>query len=252
MKAMRIFNLVSLFLALSFSGYCQKLEVIYAQLDKSIDTSFQKPISLDLRGDTTAKWVYRYANGLSIFRQTPDSPEENVVMVKNLKTGNIDKLTSVNMSKKNMHFIDYSTRKVTDISHFFDIEYAIEDSLQNYKWKFIDDKKVILDHPCKRAMAKHPFDKNVLYDVWYATDLPNVGQPVGFNGLPGLILRIDRNGKPLYQALSIRHLPADEPMVIERPISSAKPITYAEYYKVKFGVPFVNHNKQPPPRKSHN
>jgi GLPGLI family protein len=245
-------TLVSLFLLLPLSGYCQKLEVIYAQYAKHIDTSYQKPISLDLRGDTLSKWVYRYANGVSLFRQPPDSPEENVVMVKNLKTGNIDKITSVNMSRKNVCFIDYSTRKVVDISHFFDEEYAIEDSLLNYEWKFIDDKKVILGHPCKRAMAKYPFDNNVLFDVWYATDLSNVGQPLELDNLPGLILEISRNGKPFYEALSIRHLPADEQVVIERPISSAKSTTYREYHKLRYSVPFVNHNKQPPPRKSSN
>jgi GLPGLI family protein len=244
--------LVSLFLFLPLSAYCQKLEVIYAQFSKHTDTSFQKPISLDLRGDTLAKWVYRYSNGTSLFRQAPDSPEENVVMVKNLKTGNIDKITSINMSKNDVFFIDYSAGKIKNISYFFDIEYVIEDSLQNYEWTFVDDKKVILDHPCKRAMAKFPLDHKVLFDVWYATDLPNVGQPSGFSGLPGLILEIGRNGQPHYEALSIRYLSADEQVVIEKPASSTKPITFREYFKIKFGVPFTNHNKQPPPRKSLN
>ena len=66
------------------------------------------------------------------------------------------------------------------------------------------------------------------------------------NGLPGLVLEVVRNMQPFYKVLSVRKLPDDAIVPIEKPYPSDKSITLREYQKIRFGVPFVNYNKQPP------
>ena len=66
------------------------------------------------------------------------------------------------------------------------------------------------------------------------------------NGLPGLILEVSRNREPFYKVLTVKRLPDDAKVLIEKPLPDEKAITLREYQKIRFGVPFVNENTKPP------
>ena len=149
-----------------------------------------------------------------------------------------------NMSKNNVQYNDYLKGETRELSFFFDIKYLIEDKLPHFEWKMLEEEKTILNYRCKRASARYPVDKNLLFELWYTGELPALGGPMDLNGLPGLILEVARNRKPFYKVLAIKRLPDDAKVLIEKPLPNEKAITLSEYQKIRFGVPFVNENKK--------
>lgn len=246
LRKCRNFLFCPLFFLFSCSGFCQKFEVLYAQFDGGIDTATFLPSPFYPNPDTLAKWIFLYANGKSLIKQTEDTPYEKKSYLVSKTTGNLDNIISYNMSKNNVHYNDYLKGETRELSYFFDIKYLIEDKLPRFEWKMIEGEKTILNYYCKQASARYPIDKNLLFDVWYTEDIPAVGGPMDLNGLPGLILEVSRNGHPFYKVLAIKRLPDDAKILIEKPLPNEKAITLGEYQKIRFGVPFVNENTKPP------
>ncbi len=240
------FLLCALFCSLSIAGFNQKFEVLYAQFGSVMDTTKYQVPPFYPNPDTLAKWIFLYANEKSLIRQTDDSPYEKKSYLVNRATGELDGYTVYNMSKNNVQYNDYLKGQTREVSHFFDIRYIIEDKLPHYEWKFLEKEKTILNYLCKHATARWPVDKNLLFDVWYTEDIPALGGPMDFNGLPGFVLEVSRNGQPFYKALSIKTLPDDTKVLIEKPLPDEKAMTLADYQKLRYGVPFENHDKKPP------
>ena len=240
------FSFCVLFSVLSLNTFSQKFEVLYAQFDRGIDTTTHLPSPLYPNPDTLAKWIFLYANGKSLIKQTEDTPYEKRSYLLNRVTSRFDTMISYNMSKNNVQYNDYLKNETRELSYFFDIKYLIEDKLPDYEWKLLEGEKTILNYHCKHASARYPVDKNLLFEVWYTKDIPITGGPMDLNGLPGLILEITRNGKPFYKVLAIKGLSDDAKVLIEKPLPGEKALTLNEYQKIRFGVPFVNENTKPP------
>lgn len=231
---------------------CQKYEILYMQYDQVMDTTTHEIPPFYSNPDTLAKWTLTYVAGRGLLRQTDDSKYERKRYYLNKQTQKFDDFTFYNMSMKDVYYNDYKRKQTFRINYFFDVKYVIEDSLLQFEWIFYDDTKTILGYRCKRAKARYPLDKNLLFDVWYSEEIPINAGPMDLNGLAGLILQVDRNGEPFYKALSLRHLADEEALDIEKPLDSQKAITFTEYQKVRFGVPFENHNQRPPIKKDSN
>lgn len=231
---------------ISFTGLSQKSEVLYAQFYEPMDTTLHQPRPPYPNPDTVAKWIFIYVDGKSIVKQTEDSPYEKKTYRVNKSTGRFDSFIDYNMSKNDINYNDYTTNNMREVVYFFDVKYLIEDKLPEYEWKLQEGEKTILNFRCKLASARYPVDKTLLFDVWYTEEFPAQGGPMDLNGLPGLILEVDRNKQPFYKALSVKKLPDDANIVIEKPSRDEKGITLSEYNKIRFGVPFINHDKRPP------
>ncbi len=246
----RKFLVCALFCLLSSSGFSQKFEVLYVQFDGGIDTTKFLPSPFYPNPDTLAKSIFLYADGKSLIKQTEDTPYERKRYLVEKTTGKFHDLISYNMSKNNVYYNDYFKGETREVSFFFDIRYIIEDKLPHFEWKSLEGEKTILNYHCKHASARYPVDKNLLFEVWYTEDIPAVGGPMDLNGLPGLILEVSRNRQPFYEVLAIKRLPDDAKVLIEKPLPGEKAMTFGEYQKLRYGVPFVNHNTKPPGKDS--
>lgn len=223
----------------------QQYEVLYANLSsKAVDTS---EYELSDRVDTLGFWIFRNKVNKSIFRQTDESPAEFTKHVLNKKTGDLDTFITYNMSKDDVTYIDHDRNYVKEIKHFFDLEYVIEDTLPKYKWILQSGQKSIESFPCKRALTTHHLGNGMVYEVWYTEDIPLSAGPGHLNGLPGLILEVNVNGRQQYRAIEIQEL-KDENYQIEKPNTEGFSITFEEYQKIRLGVPFKNKNVDPPNR----
>ena len=162
----RKFLLCALFCLLLSSGFSQKLEVLYAQFDGGIDTTTFLPSPFYPNPDTLAKWIFLYADGKSLIKQTEDTPYEKKSYLVNKATGNLDNIIRYNMGKNDIFYNNYVKYETRSITHFFDIRYVIDDKLPRFEWKVLEGEKTILNYHCKLARARYPIDKNLLFEVW--------------------------------------------------------------------------------------
>lgn len=130
----------------------------------------------------------------------------------------------------------------------------IKISLPKYNWVLHNEIKVIAGYICRRATAEKPIENALVIDndpntekpqqatqhieAWFAPDLPGVFGPADFVGLPGLVLRINRETVQL-EAISIEQIKNPQ---IEKP--TANNIYSPEEYTNKMMERINNLKKQ--------
>ena len=65
--------------------------------------------------------------------------------------------------------------------------FYIKESLPLQKWQLINEEKAIKSLKCKKAITTF---RGRNYTAWYTEELPVIGGPWKFDGLPGLILQV--------------------------------------------------------------
>ena len=192
----------------SRGSYAQKYEILYMQFDPvHIDTTLHEVPPFHENTDTLAKWIVTYSKGKTLIKQTDDTPYERHTYYLNKQTRQFDEFTFYNMSKNEVYYNDYIQKRTRHIAYFFDLKYVIDDSLPKYNWVRDGERKKILSYNCKHAIARNPVDRSLVFDVWYTEEVPVPCGPFDLNGLPGLILQVDRNGDRFYEVISVKKLP---------------------------------------------
>jgi len=103
----------------------------------------------------------------------------------------------------------------------FDQLYLIEEPSNQIKWKLTNETKSILGYTSYKATyTKIEMGKPIPIEAWYAPELPYNFGPMGYHGLPGLILEIIRKEMLHYTASEI-HL-NNEDVWILKPTSGEK------------------------------
>jgi GLPGLI family protein len=82
-----------------------------------------------------------------------------------------------------------SDRRLLEETNLEDKKYVIRDSVRSPAWKLSPDTSTVLGHFCKRATTVMRGGKKVV--AWYSEDIPLAAGPDRFDGLPGVILRLD-------------------------------------------------------------
>lgn len=74
--------------------------------------------------------------------------------------------------------------------------YVIKQDSLRYMWEITSETKKISDHNCYKAIFKKNIinrlgiKKEIIITAWFAPDIPFNFGPIGYNGLPGLILEL--------------------------------------------------------------
>lgn len=95
--------------------------------------------------------------------------------------------------------IDISLRQVQSIGDLF----LIQSQISDLNWKLINETKTIDDFVCYKAQLVQNIKtsddevKAIIVEAWYSPEIPVSFGPVGYCGLPGLILEL-RNEKATY------------------------------------------------------
>ncbi|WP_158597714.1 GLPGLI family protein [Aquimarina sp. AD10] len=102
-------------------------------------------------------------------------------------------------------FMDLDAKLKVSTEHAYGKDFLVEEKLVSQKWIFKNEKKTIGRYSCKKAVLENPNEAHEyitsrdtelyqkLIEVWYTEDIPIKSGPIGFWGLPGLILEI-KNG----------------------------------------------------------
>lgn len=94
--------------------------------------------------------------------------------------------------KYSEYFIDYSKNQITEYSRmpFFlrNRNCQTTEIIPIQKWNIFDDTKLLMGNLCQKAKC---YFRGREYEAWFAMDIPVSNGPWKFNGLPGLILKIN-------------------------------------------------------------
>ncbi len=110
----------------------------------------------------------------------------------NLNTNEKLKNLALVLSKgKGVFYRDKKTI-LRQVEAYGDLFLINETHLDQKKWKLLPDKKTINGHTCFKATKYLPIDNKNQYKIeaWYTPDIPINHGPIGFGGLPGLIIKL--------------------------------------------------------------
>ncbi len=107
-------------------------------------------------------------------------------------------------------------------------EFLISDKPTTQTWKVTGEQKKILNYVCQKAILN---DTSAVTIAWFTPQIPVSAGPSAMNGLPGMILAIERdNGDRMTIATSIEDLPSG--FVFEKP-SKGKKVGKKEFEKIR-------------------
>lgn len=124
-----------------------------------------------------------------------------------------------------IYFIDINSSESLTELDIYGETFIIKDSLNKNNWKIENEKKDIGKYTCVKAVVKEN-DRDIV--AWFCPELPFSYGPLGYNGLPGLILELERYGRVYYtKKINI----SEDNIKIKRP-STGILKTRAEFEKI--------------------
>lgn len=79
--------------------------------------------------------------------------------------------------------------------------YRYEEPIPKFNWKFEDETREVMGYDCRKATTRW---RGRDWTAWYS-DIPVSAGPWKFNGLPGLILRLeDSKGEHMFEAVDLK------------------------------------------------
>lgn len=87
----------------------------------------------------------------------------------------------------NSIYIDHEKDSIITEKCIVNKNYVIKDISLTPRWKMTEETKVINDKKCKKAIARDLLRA----EAWYTTEIPFGYGPLGYYGLPGLIVELD-------------------------------------------------------------
>lgn len=112
-------------------------------------------------------------------------------------------------------------------TEFMGRKFLISDEVSSRSWKMTAESKSILGYPCTKAVFQDTAD---IIEVWFTLAVPVSAGPASYDGLPGLILAVDKNdGETVFKATKVDLKPLETS--IEKP-TKGKKVTREEYDKV--------------------
>jgi GLPGLI family protein len=88
---------------------------------------------------------------------------------------------------------DFGEKKVKELQEMLGKTYLIEDELNPYKWRVMNELKEIQGHLCIKAITEDTVKKQIIA-AWFAADIPIPVGPERLYGLPEAILGVEING----------------------------------------------------------
>ena len=104
----------------------------------------------------------------------------------------------------------YSVKQglITEQREFMDKQFLIKDESRGDGWKLTGKMEMILDFPCQEATTM--MNDTVPVVAWFCPSIPVSSGPEGYNGLPGMILKLDYNNSELIaEAVTLEDMKID-------------------------------------------
>ena len=115
-------------------------------------------------------------------------------------------------------YCNYEEERKTALLEFMTREFLVESGLNAKGWKLDPSKRKIQEYVCMKATLNM---KGNTVTAWFAPGLPVPAGPAEYNGLPGIVLAVERNEETILLAISIDLTPP-LPEVLVKPNSGKK------------------------------
>lgn len=131
-----------------------------------------------------------------VFAMTFDNEEANFEQIESLPTKDADQLYH-NMATKlvnnALYYYNLSSKKIIYQKEFLGDSFIINSSLDDYEWEILLDQTLIINgYNCQKAICKiNTIDGEFITEAWFTPEIPLSFGPVGYCGLPGLILELN-------------------------------------------------------------
>ncbi len=135
-------------------------------------------------GTKIAKYAnYRRLLSDSIMAEELKRPELSAVEIVNNSLKRMKKAGDNTVIVKNYQEGQYTTQRQIILNR-----YVYTENKPVFDWKVTSDTLTVLGYPCKKAVCLF---RGRRYTAWFAPDIPLMEGPWKFNGLPGLIMKVE-------------------------------------------------------------
>ncbi|MFS4416496.1 GLPGLI family protein [Maribacter sp. 2307ULW6-5] len=133
-------------------------------------------------------------------------------ITRNMNKENLNSLNLMNLMGsvpktkfKEIVYKDRTKDKITYRERIFKDNFEYQDSLSLFNWEIKGDVRNINGYDCRKATTAFAGRQ---YEAWYAPEIPISDGPYKFNGLPGLIVKIqDADHHYLYELIELKKVP---------------------------------------------
>src|SRR5690606_33717253 len=98
-------------------------------------------------------------------------------------------------------YVDLNEQKMVRNIDFTGKLYNVIYDINSFDWDITDEQQKILNFTCYKANIRIPYttrSKQQVYknvNAWFAPEIPSTFGPLNYNGLPGVILKLEINEK---------------------------------------------------------
>lgn len=135
-------------------------------------------------GTKIAKYAnYRRLLSDSIMAEELKRPELSTMEIVNNSLKRMKKAGDNTVIVKNYQEGQYTTQRQIILNR-----YVYTENKPVFDWTVTSDTLTVLGYPCKKAVCLF---RGRRYTAWFAPDIPLMEEPWKFNGLPGLIMKVE-------------------------------------------------------------
>ncbi len=167
----------------------------------------------------TAKFDYFFNAKESIFKYSEEEDDE--------EADNNGMGARMRMMRPNLEiYLNNAEKTRSELRGGMGKDYLLEGDAKNHSWKLTDETAKVAGYDCKKATCADKDGKPVL--AWYAESIPVFMGPMGYSGLPGLILKMDiDNGITICEVKKLTFQKNKENVIIKP--TKGKKITEEEF-----------------------
>lgn len=210
-------NLFILFFLFMYSHtFAQNIECKYTSTTvipedvKNIQDVNMRNLVISRLSNNKQNFSLKFSNGKYLFEEIPN----------NQNSGNI-----MSIGGSSAMYMDMNKKISISQENILDRTFLIKEEIKTYDWNITTESKEILNKKCTKATLK----ENPAIVAWFTTEIPVSFGPMGYYGLPGLILQLETTNKNyLIQEIS----PQKDILSIEAP-NKGKEIGREEFDKLK-------------------
>jgi len=193
MKAYYTF-LLSLFLSSAYAqspvkgGKINYKETIQLQMNFDSDDPRMAEIKAMMPSSSSSEKELKFSETQSLYTNAEKSAKDE----KQITTGE-NVTMSFNMEQpENIIFYDFTNEETLQQRSFMGRTFLVEGQTAN-KWKISGEQKEILGYKCTKAVL----DDTTATSVWFTSEIAAFTGPDTYNGLPGLILEVEKKDRTI-------------------------------------------------------
>lgn len=130
---------------------------------------------------------------------------------------------------ENKTFTNITEGTMIEKQDFMGKKFLIKGDVEKYKWKLTGEQEKVLDYVCQKATYQDS-TRNLV--AWFTSQIPVATGPGSISGLPGMVLKLDRNDGEMVVVATSVELKEIEKKSLKAP-KKGKKVTKEEFRKIQ-------------------